>query len=203
MVYLLHMDDTKPNPDVMSIDDLLNVATNDSTDTIDLHDDLKDINQMEIRSFIRAKNIVKHTKPVPVKLIYDTYLLWGENPLGPNMFIRYFKQYFDIHMYLGVHCFKINPESIGLPDYYSVYRDIRFNTKKRKTKHFGVYPVASYYIARLQLEDNMYYIGKFETAEEAAVAYDIEAYFHFGKFAKLNYIGRTVEYEEEIKKRKG
>ena len=49
-------------------------------------------------------------------------------------------------------------------------------------------------------EENLHYLGRFESAKEAARKYDIEAYKHFGKNANLNFPQDVDKYEKEIKK---
>ncbi len=51
----------------------------------------------------------------------------------------------------------------------------------------GVYPVGKKFVTRIQLDGEYKYIGTYETQEEAARAYDINAIVLFGRFAKTNF----------------
>lgn len=159
--------------------------------------------QIEIRDFIREKNIQPSKTYVPVHLIYYYYTEWSPTPISRYKFTSIIKQYFTFNKVIGIHCCKITPESIGLPDYYSVYKDPAFSTKQRKFDcvYKGVYGVSGYFIARIELEDGKHYLGRFKSNREAAEEYDRHALYHFGPTTTLNFPERLEIYEKEIKEK--
>lgn len=181
----------------IKLEELLDLANTQSSkdDVIVL-----DANQVDIRKFIRAKDIQSADNPVHAKLVYDYYQQWSENPLTYKRFVKYFTMYFKRSNSGPNILFKVTPQSFGLPPYYSFYKDTRFNDKPmKKSKYRGVYPFAGYYIARIQLEDTIHYLGNFQTESEAALAHDRSSYFHFGTRAQLNFPENTRMYEKEAK----
>lgn len=184
-----------------NINDLLEAAL-DPQDT-----KTKAFNKREvlIREFIRANNITIGTNPIPNYLVYDYFHRWcktaSKKPLGLRIFIHLFKQYFDYQVYKGRYCFKINPESVGLDDTYTIYRDTRFNPDKKepKIKYKGVFWFMTDFVARFETEDDIYFLGKFRKQEDAAVRYDIAAYKYYGKKAQLNFPKKIKDYEKEEK----
>ncbi len=200
------MEDKKDPPTVpglnsISVDELIDAIGD--PENIELHQELSNTKHVDVRNFIRATGMVSGDGAVPFTTVYDYYAAWSPHPVGKITFSRYMNQYFKYKKLLGVWCFKINPESVGLPHYYTIYRDRRYSkTAKSTSKYKGVYCVYGYWIARIKLEDNLHYIGNFPTDAEAAQAYDMEAYYHFGDYAKLNFKARKHIYEEEAKKRR-
>lgn len=186
----------------IKLEDLLSIASGEVT-VQDTYDVELNANEIDIKNFIYAHSIKSHDKPIPVKLIYDFYSQWSEHPVGIRPFSGLFVKFFERIIYNGMSCFKVTPSSFGLPEYYSVYRDPRFTKKdNKKSKYYGVYPIAGYYIARFKTEENLHYLGRFKYEKDAARAYDLMAYMHFGKDANLNFTEKVDEYEKEIKNKK-
>lgn len=53
----------------------------------------------------------------------------------------------------------------------------------------GVRRAGTRWSARLRMNGREFYLGRFDTAEDAARAYDAAARTHFGRFARLNFGG--------------
>ena len=54
----------------------------------------------------------------------------------------------------------------------------------------GVYPSGARWVARISIRGKFTYLGTYETAEEAGLAYDEVAYAAWGVFASLNFPDR-------------
>jgi hypothetical protein len=184
-----------------NLKELLDLVNNPSTKTDDVTK--LDARHIEIRGFIRAKDIKESNNAIHARLIYDAYFQWAKNPISYILFVKYFSNYFKKYRSSSNIFFKIKPESLGLPSYYSMYKDHRFNKKKiKKSRYLGVYPIGGYFIARIKLEDTTHFIGTFEKELDAAIAYDMYAYLHFGRNIELNFPRKWKLYEEELKKEK-
>ncbi len=192
-------DDTS---NTLDIDQLIKAAQSDSVSE-SLSSSIDPI-QVELRDFIREKGIKPSKTQIPLELIYYYYSEWSPNPVSRHKFISIFSQYFTKKKISGVLCCRINPESIGLPDYYSLYKDPAFSKTQRKfeSAYEGVYRVSGYYISRIRLEDGLHYLGRFKTDREAATEYDRHAYYHLGSTAKLNFPERLKDYEQQTQKEK-
>ncbi len=160
--------------------------------------------EAEIRKFINDLNIKESETLVPKMLIFDYYAQWAKpNTLSNYLFCKNFNRYFTSKVTYGIKCYKVDPTCFGLPEFYSVYKDNRFNYyKKDNIKNSslkGVYSIAGYYVARLRTEEGLHYLGRFKSNREAAYRHDIEAFKHFGIDADLNYPEKMKEYEKKIK----
>lgn len=183
----------------LTLEEMLEIASKPSSSTDNIS--IQDSNQIEIRKFIRAKDIQSSDNPIHARLIYDYYNQWSDTPLPYKTFVKYFTIYFKKSRSSENILFKVTPQSFGLPISYSFYRDSRFHDKQvKKSKYLGVYPIAGYYIARFKTEENTHYIGRFETEIEAATQYDLYSYLHFGITNKLNFPENKDSYEKEINK---
>ncbi len=54
------------------------------------------------------------------------------------------------------------------------------------------------YNARIQARGRYFWLGSFDSPEEAARAYDLAAIRHHGEFARLNFPDRRADYKKEI-----
>lgn len=76
--------------------------------------------------------------------------------------------------------------------------------RRHGIEYKGVYKNGKWptYAARMTIkegeEQKHLYLGSFKTQEEAAMAYDIEAFKRFGDFSKLNFPERIHEYSKHI-----
>jgi len=190
---------TNDNNDTLDIDQLIKAAQSDSISET-LSSSIDPI-QVEIRDFIRERGIKPSKSYIPLELIYYYYTEYSPNPVTRHKFISIFSHYFTKKKITGILCCRINPESIGLPDYYSIYKDPAFSKSQRKfiSSYEGVYKVSGFYISRIKLEDGLHYLGRFKTDREAAMEYDKQALHHLGPTAKLNFPERIKDYEQEIK----
>jgi hypothetical protein len=193
------MDEQPKN--IIDVEELIEIANSEGETTSKQANNIDPL-QVEVRDFIRSNNIQASKVYVPLELIYYYYTEQSSSPLTRNKFYSIFSQYFPKKRIRGKDCCKIQPKAIGLPEYYSIYKDPVFNkaAKKFSTRFKGVYSVSGYYIARIELEDGKHYLGRFKTEKEAAAAYDLSAYYHFGHLTKLNFPDRIKEYDKEVKK---
>lgn len=78
----------------------------------------------------------------------------------------------------------------------------RTKTKSNKTGYKGVSFISKVnkYRADIKINKKCYYLGLFNTLEEAAEAYNKKAAEAFGKFASLNIIGAIDEKKEKTSK---
>lgn len=184
----------------LDIEELLE-AIHNSSDTLSEEASKLDPAQLEVREFIREYNIKPSSVYIPLELIYFHYSDWTASPLSRHKFSSILGHYFTKNKILGHVSFKLNPESIGLPSYYTIYKDPAFRKTQRKydTAYEGVYKASGYFISRIELEDGKHYLGRFKSSREAAKAYDRTALYHFGSTTKLNFPERIKEYEKEIK----
>lgn len=182
----------------ITIDELIDIASNPGTKADKTV--ITDTHHLEIRKFIRARDIKSADNPIHARMIYDYYFEWSEAPMPYKRFVKYMTLYFTKVRSSQNMILKVSPESFGLPDWYSVYRDERFLSKKqlKKSRFIGVYPIAGYFIARFKTEENTHYLGRFKTEKEAAISYDKYAYLHFGLTTKLNFPENKDVYEKEI-----
>ncbi len=172
--------------DKLNIDELIDIASNSGTSSDKAV--ITDVIHLEIRKFIRAKNINAGGNAVHARLIYDYYFEWSAAPMAYKTFVKYLSIYFTKVRSSDKVMFKIDPTCFGLPSYYSTYGDERFLAKKR-LKNF---------IVRFTTEENTHYVGRFKTEKQAAAAYDKYAYLHFGLKTKLNFPENKDVYEKEI-----
>lgn len=158
---------------------------------------------LEINGFIAYYDIKKGSMPIAKPLVYDYYLQWSKNPLTAKRFYIKMNKIFGTQFYNGTKCWYLDPTCFKLPSFYSMSKDSRFfEVKKSKVleKYKGVTETHGYFIARIKTEENTHYIGRYKTAKEAARAYDLESYRHYGNDAVLNFPQDVDKYEEKIKK---
>lgn len=62
----------------------------------------------------------------------------------------------------------------------------RSKSKNTNCKYKGIYPKRNKFAAQIKHNGTMFYLGSFNTQEEAAKAYNIKAKELFGEFAALN-----------------
>ena len=186
--------------DELDIDKLLEIASNPGTKTDQAL--ITDPYHLDIRKFIRSKNIQTGTQPVHARHLFDFYYEWSDKPLTYKRFVKYLSIYCKKVRSSSHVLFKIDPTCLGLPDYYSFYSDIRFTKKLKKTSFVGVYPIANYFIARFKTEEATHYLGRFKTAKEAAREYDKYAYLHFGTTTQLNFPENKDVYDKELTEKK-
>jgi hypothetical protein len=142
----------------------------------------------DVEAFIAEYGVTQGDIPIAKRLVHDYYVQWSKNPLSFRSFCRVFNKMFPLKFYNGICCYYLNHEAFKLPEFYSMGKDSRFfKVKAKPCSYIGVTETFGYYIARLKTEENLHYLGRFKTAKEAAIAYDIEAYKHFGNEAKLNF----------------
>jgi len=164
-----------------------------------------------ITQFIGAFNVTESNLHVPMKLVYDKYVVWVlENDLPPETYRNFnqkFSSKFSRVRMAGSNCFKINPESMGLPSYYRADKDERFlkerkHSQKRHYDLIGVRKFAGSYIVRIELETGLHYLGQFQKLDDATFYYDINAVYHYGKHAIINKKDKRSLYDKILKETK-
>ena len=90
-------------------------------------------------------------------------------------------------------------ENLRICTAFDNMRSVRKN-KRNTSGYKGICqnPVTKRWIARLQIKDNKVSLGTYDTPEEAAMAYDRGAIFHYGEFAITNF-PREQYTEEDMK----
>jgi hypothetical protein len=152
----------------------------------------------DIRSFIRAKNIVPGNVAIPITIMYDTYCRFSKDPITRLSFTRYIKTFFPIKRSGSVKFCKLTTAPFDLPSDYTMWSGWGKATDKlvqpvkkqikRKSKFKGVFPVPpDKWVARFNYGNVVTPIGIFSTEEEAAKAYDTVARNVLGAKAELNF----------------
>lgn len=202
MSYYYTVTDNKSNtPDhLKDIQDLIDIA--EGTQKGSSPNEVFDPNLSEIRRFIQDCNIAVSKSQIPMDVVYDFYTQWSNNAATLFIFKRYFSKFFNPTRIMGVLCFKITPQSMNLPDFYTIYKDPRFNKTlkgRKKSNLLGVsITPAGYYHARLKTDSETIFIGRFNLEKEAAEAYDLEVIKYYGEEAKINYPQKIKEYKDRI-----
>lgn len=156
--------------------------------------------ELEVKAFVETSGVKEGIVYIPYYLVYDYYCTWSAKPYTIRVFMKEFIKHFKVTRVIGYKCFMIHPPSVGLPEYYSMYKDPRFfNRAKYTSKFVGVYPLFGFYVARYKDIHGSYYIGKYPTEKQAATAYDLYVYKLKGKESLLNFKNKSRIYEKAIK----
>jgi hypothetical protein len=86
-----------------------------------------------VYNYIRSNRIRVGGNPIALRTIYKDYV--KKNPkgnIGPKLFNRHFKKYFEVKRSSNVVFFYLEPDSFGLDLGYTIYKD---PTLFRKKKH--------------------------------------------------------------------
>jgi len=187
---------------LLDIDDLIEAASSES-ETFSTEASSLDPYHIQVRDFIREQKLLAGATYVPSDVVYMKYSDWSPNPCTKHKFTSIMQTYYTTRRIMGYTCMKLDPESLGLPPYYTIYKDAAFNKKGRKfdSSYEGVYKASGYFISRIKLEDGTHYLGQFKTDRLAAMEYDRHALYHFGPTTKLNFPERLATYEQELKEK--
>jgi hypothetical protein len=152
--------------------------------------------EREIIAYAGALNVREGENSIPLEYIYRTYRDWSNKPAPIGTFRKFFKKLFKERWAGKQRYYKLEADSFQLPDFYSYFRDPRYNRKggnyKVKdctVKYLGVWKQGvRRFIARLLLPTGMYLpLGTYTTKFEAAHSYDEAALMVYGKDAVLNF----------------
>jgi hypothetical protein len=150
------------------------------------------INAREIEAYIAFKDVREGPNNVPLDMIYSDYRSWSNKPLSLVYFKKYFNKHFKQYKRYGHHYYKIEADSFGLPDFYSITTDPNYKRYKETSKHprmIGVWKHSTNaWFSKLLLPTGKYLpLGTYKTALEAAHTYDEAAILVYGKKAILNF----------------
>lgn len=147
----------------------------------------------DIKRFIEALNVRSHAScKVPLATIYDSFLNWTTRPISKHKFARIFDTFFKPRNSKYNKIYPLAPDSFGLPEEYSVYKDPLFNQIKNaqpRDEYIGVYIYPdNRIVARITLPNGISkYLGAWPSLKQAAIAYDKNAIELYGTTAVLNF----------------
>jgi hypothetical protein len=150
------------------------------------------IHAREIEAYIAFKDVREGPNNVPLDAIYSDYRGWSNEPLSLPYFKKYFNKHFKQYKRHGHFYYKVEADSFGLPDFYTISRDpnyLKHKTTKQHPMLLGVWKHnRNEWFARLLLPTGKYLpLGTYYTAFEAAHTYDEAALLVYGKDAVLNF----------------
>lgn len=150
------------------------------------------VNAREIEAYIRFKDVRDGPNNVPLDAIYSDYRSWSNKPLSLVVFKKYFSKHFKKYARFKHTYFKVEADSFGLPDFYTITTDPNYKRFKETSKHprmIGVWKHATNaWYSKLLLPTGKYLpLGTYKTALEAAHTYDEAAILVYGKKAVLNF----------------
>lgn len=184
---------SKPLDDIdVDVSELVDLALSDSKAEPKASD--FDVRYREVRTFVRSRDIKVSKQAVPVQYIFSAYLKFSKDPLKLIGFARYFSKFFKgKRLGVGVTVYNINPESVGLHDTYSVYKDPHYfksYSREPKMQYLGVYYNRNNRIVvRVITPQGAYKVirGAYKTLKAAARAYDKYVIEMYGKDAVVNF----------------